>query len=71
MAATLITMVASSSNPAVQHEIRLGGDGVVYCTCPAWRFQRKSPSARQCKHMRAAASRIVGFLNRHARKSAA
>lgn len=71
MAATLITTVASSSNPNLRHEIRLGGDGVVYCTCPAWRFQRKSPAARQCKHMRQSASTIVGFLNRLRSRKAA
>ena len=30
-------------------QIKVGKDGVMYCTCPAWRFQK---SDRQpCKHM--------------------
>lgn len=26
------------------------GSGKVYCSCPAWRFQKESPSKRTCKH---------------------
>lgn len=36
----------SSSSPGKEHEVREGGDGVIYCTCPAWRMQKK-----QCKHL--------------------
>ena len=36
---------SSASNPAVTHEIRRGGDGIIYCTCPAWRFRRT------CRHL--------------------
>jgi hypothetical protein len=31
-----------------EYEIRQGKDGVVYCTCPAWRFGHGEP----CKHMK-------------------
>jgi len=40
---TLVPGVGSKG----QYEIRRGADGVVYCTCPAWRFGH-----RPCKHMR-------------------
>ena len=33
-------------------ELRLGGDNRVYCTCPAWLYQRKPITERKpCKHM--------------------
>ena len=41
----VLATVPSKSNPAKSYEIRLGGDGVVYCTCRAW-IQNKF-----CKHL--------------------
>lgn len=38
----------SRSQPGTFYEIRKGGDGKVYCTCPAWRFSR----AHVCKHLK-------------------
>ena len=32
-------------------EIKLGTDGVEYCTCPAWRFARGA--RKSCKHLEA------------------
>ena len=33
-------------------DVRVGGDGTVYCTCPAWRFQRRPAGDREpCKHI--------------------
>lgn len=31
-------------------------DGRVYCSCPAWRFQKAAAPVRECKHTRAAAA---------------
>jgi len=32
----------------------MGSDGNVYCTCPAWRFQKSKPVLeRTCKHIKA------------------
>ena len=39
------------------YELRMGKDGVVYCSCPAWRFSKERP--RSCKHMVAWASAIA------------
>ena len=42
----------SKSNPSKSYQILLGGDGEVYCICPAWRFQKgKGPQGRRCKHL--------------------
>ncbi len=43
MARGLYTVLAefpSRSRPGVTYEVRQGGDGVVYCSCPKWRFQQ-------------------------------
>lgn len=31
------------------YEFREGGDGIVFCTCSAWKFSRESP--KTCKHL--------------------
>ena len=41
---TVLATFASESKPGHSHEVRLGADGVVYCTCPSWRFQKLTPS---------------------------
>lgn len=33
------------------HKIVLGQDGTIYCTCPAWKYQKSSPASRSCKHL--------------------
>lgn len=38
-----------SSSSCMAYEVRQGDDGVVYCTCPGWRFH----SRRWCKHLEA------------------
>lgn len=48
---TVLARFASKSNPSKSHEVRLGKDGVVYCGCPSWRFQKNHPSNRTCKHV--------------------
>lgn len=48
----VIAKVSSKSNPDKQYEINAHGDGVVSCTCPAWKFQRIPADARTCKHIR-------------------
>ena len=48
----LLFVVASKSNPEKSYEIRQGADGVVYCNCPAWKFQRLASGNRTCKHLK-------------------
>jgi hypothetical protein len=50
---TLLATFASKSNPLHVHEVRLGKDGNIYCTCPSWRFQKNHPMNRSCKHLEA------------------
>lgn len=38
-----------SSSTDVTHEIRLGKDGKLYCTCQGWIHSKKSP--KMCRHL--------------------
>lgn len=55
---TVLMTFPSASKPGHVHEVRVGADGVVYCTCPSWRFQKLTPSARTCKHTKAALAKM-------------
>lgn len=44
----LLATVYGGSKP---YDIRLGRDQNIYCTCPDWKYQRKHPHDRICKHM--------------------
>lgn len=52
----MVLATAKSKSGNGEHEIRQGRDGVVYCTCPSWRFSKERP--RTCKH-------LAEFLNRN------
>lgn len=39
----------TSGDSKSKYEIRRGKDGVVFCSCPAWRFSKKHPKV--CKHI--------------------
>ena len=44
----------SQSSPGLKHEVRRGGDNVIYCTCNGWKMARKrngEPKARNCWHL--------------------
>jgi hypothetical protein len=58
-AGPVIATVPSSSNPDKSYEIRMGHDGNVYCSCPAWRNQKKPPAERVCKHMQKLSKQIA------------
>ena len=55
---TLLAKFPSASKPGTFHEVRVGADGVVYCGCPSWRFQKNHPSCRCCKHTKAVMDRM-------------
>jgi hypothetical protein len=57
-AGPVLVTVPSESNPSKSYEIRLGHDGNVYCSCPAWKFQKIHPHLRTCKHMTKLAKEI-------------
>lgn len=37
------------SKPGTTYDLLEGADGIIYCSCPAWRFSREKP--KSCKHM--------------------
>lgn len=51
IAPQVLASFESKSRPGSSHQVRRGADGVVYCTCPSWRFQHNSPSNRTCTHI--------------------
>ena len=50
------------SGQTANYTVKQGRDGVVYCSCPAWRFQRVPARQRSCKHIRKAARILQGQL---------
>ena len=54
--AAILATIPSQSNPEVVYTIRRGGDGNVWCSCPAWKFQKLAPKDRTCKHLRGLAA---------------
>ena len=43
--------VISSSNSSIHYKVSKAATGSsVYCSCPAWKFQKLNPAVRTCKH---------------------
>lgn len=57
--ATVLATFPSASSPGTRHEVRMGADGNIYCTCPSWRFQHNHPKCRTCQHLKAFEARTV------------
>jgi len=55
MDAMSVVTMKSQSNPNLSYEIRQAKNGHIYCTCPAWKYQRKPVQERTCKHIKALA----------------
>jgi len=54
----LATFASKSSNK--MHEVRLGKDGVIYCTCSGWRFYR------HCWHLTTVMATVAQVFKRAA-----
>ena len=57
---TSLATFKSASRPGVTYDVIMGDNQHVYCSCPAWKFQRKPALQRTCKHIeqfRAAAAK--------------
>lgn len=52
---TVLLFTTPSSTGKGEHQVKLGKDGNVYCSCGAWKFQKGvHPHDRTCKHIKAA-----------------
>lgn len=49
----LVAEIPMAKLPHKTYKIVQSADGVLYCSCPAWAFQKKAPKDRECKHTRA------------------
>lgn len=47
----LLCVVPSESHPGKAYAITRGKDGVVYCSCNKWKFQKLPPRLRTCPHL--------------------
>lgn len=45
------------------YDIIKGRDEVVYCSCPAWKFQRRPAAQRTCKHLQKFQAVLRGELD--------
>ena len=44
-------IVVSSKDPSIMYKVtRAANSNSIYCSCPAWKFQRLNPAVRTCKH---------------------
>jgi len=57
--AGFVMFAPSASNPNKGYPIKMGHDGNLYCGCPAWKFQKKHPKDRTCKHLKAHTPAII------------
>jgi len=44
-------LVISAANPSILYKVAKAASGTsVYCSCPAWKYQKLNPAVRTCKH---------------------
>lgn len=51
MAIAIVASFPSKSNPAKSYSVTLSDEGIPYCDCMAWRFQKVPAPQRTCKHI--------------------
>ncbi|MAJ97140.1 MAG: hypothetical protein CMI56_00810 [Parcubacteria group bacterium] len=47
----IVASIPATGHPGFVHNLILSKKNHIYCTCPAWKFQKKDPSLRTCKHV--------------------
>jgi len=62
----MLEIQVPGSNGAV-HTVKRDRQGMSwYCSCPAWKFQRKAPKERTCKHINKLAGELASQVVRGA-----
>ena len=63
MAGYIVLELNHSSSSMAIYELRRGGDGVLYDTCPGWRNNKPAPGMpKVCKHTKAYVAKNPGTL---------
>lgn len=57
------TEIKYTSDSGRTYTVKLNPGRGGYCTCPAWKFQHKSPKFRTCKHIAAIRKEMGSLLN--------
>lgn len=61
-------LVESERDPSIVYTVQMSRAGdCVYCSCPAWKYQKISPNLRMCKHTISVygKERLMGLINRN------
>ncbi len=55
-----ITKLTVQGDSGHAYDITAHDTGVLYCTCPAWKFSKQPVEDRACKHVKFAQATLAG-----------